>query len=372
LGSPLPHSMVPTRRSIAVAVVFCVLVVCYLLHRDYAWQMILLLRVLPPTRDRCGPPLTRSPANTFSDHALHLRSPLKVGILMLFDEAMLAQEMTQLSILNKKQYAARHGYELIVVHGADVDTNRPPAWSKFLAMQRHLPRFNFLLFMDIDTLIMNDEVRLEELAQVNGNGEKDLIISEDWNGVNSGVFMLRNSTWSKWFLAEAFGSKGSEPEYMATHERSREGVKYPFEYEQRAIHYLLQTSVWKSRGLPAFEPSTTSIPPPGASDPWDHLRLMPQCAMNSYMLYPRLESILGLKVPSAYTAAQFVPGDFVVHMAGHKDANKQDLFRYCYDLSKKEGEGGRDAAMGAVSKRRLREHKPKEVSRRRFSDHGPF
>ena len=38
---------------------------------------------------------------------------------------------------------------------------------------------------------------------------KDIYISADWNGINTGVFMMRNSSWSKWFLEEAWGTKVS-------------------------------------------------------------------------------------------------------------------------------------------------------------------
>ena len=170
-----------------------------------------------------------------------------------------------------------------------------------------------------------------------------MIISEDWNGVNTGVFGLKNSDWSLWFLEEAWGEAGSEQEHMALHEKSRSGVPYPFEYEQRAVHYLLQTDVWRQRGLPVYK---------GGRGPlWEHVKLVPQCTLNSYMLYPRLSSIIG-QAPMTYVAAQYVPGDFVVHMAGHKDPNKSELFRYCYDMAAKEGEAGKATATG--SSRRLR------------------
>ena len=44
----------------------------------------------------------------------------------------------------------------------------------------------------------------------------------------------------------------------------------------------------------------------------------------------------------------------MVHMAGHKDANKQELFKYCFDLAQKEGESGRESAMGGNGARNPR------------------
>ena len=59
-----------------------------------------------------------------------------------------------------------------------------------------------------------EELVVSEVATRAGGADreaKDLFISEDWNGVNTGVFILRNSSWSRWFLQEAWGSKVRSP-----------------------------------------------------------------------------------------------------------------------------------------------------------------
>ena len=53
---------------------------------------------------------------------------------------------------------------------------------------------------------------------------------------------------------------------------------------------------------------------------------MPQCALNSYMLSP-------FTLKDRYVS-QYVPGDFVVHMAGHKGSNKARLFEYCHSKAR--------------------------------------
>ena len=50
--------------------------------------------------------------------------------------------------------------------------------------------------------------------------------------MNTGVFLMRSSTWSWWLLDECEAAP------------ARSG-NYPFEYEQRAAHFLLQASVWR-------------------------------------------------------------------------------------------------------------------------------
>ena len=166
--------------------------------------------------------------------------------------------------------------------------------------------------------------------------------------------------------------------------------KYPFEYEQRAFHYILQTKKWRQRGLPVYDyaearrrdlkhhgnsntapgggfsslivhhdaDNSTSYggedsegDPTSFDNPWRHVWVLPQCALNSYMLYPPLFGFMfttlatwlrfvlfhGGSRPSntrgLWESSQWVPGDFVVHMAGHKGPNKRELFMFCYEKS---------------------------------------
>ena len=147
----------------------------YNLHKFYAWQIILLVQLLPASRKVCGWPNELPPVAP-SAIITHLsvdteKKPTRFGILMLFDDGMSESEMTKLSMKNKRDYADRHRYELVVAHGKGViDESRPAAWSKFLALRQHLPRFDYLFFMDVDTLIMNDEIKLEDLVARDGGG----------------------------------------------------------------------------------------------------------------------------------------------------------------------------------------------------------
>ena len=54
-------------------------------------------------------------------------------------------------------------------------------------------------------------------------------------------------------------SQGSEQEYMSRHETSLSGVKYPFEFEQRAVHYIFQTSKWREVGQEAARGCSLSL-----------------------------------------------------------------------------------------------------------------
>jgi len=211
--------IITTRRSkmrtVAITLVICsagVLFSTLSLQRDYAWLMIALYRLSPPVRtwrcepfDKRGVPGETLPSDS-SSTSLRNRGKPRFAIMVVFDDGMFNLPITQLSIANKRLYALRHNYELLVLHGPEaVDASRPPAWSKFINLQAHLSSYDYICFMDVDTLVTNLAVRLEDLVQTGSGG--DLIVSEDWNGVNTGVFLLRNSRWSHWFLEEAWGAK---------------------------------------------------------------------------------------------------------------------------------------------------------------------
>lgn len=257
----------------------------------YADLVIVLEHLFPSPRKSCLWTDRERPSALPSPR---IASP-RIAILILNDDQRLEARFTEMeqstvmSIQNKRAYCALHGYTLLLADGHMIDRSRPAAWSKVLALRHFLPSYDWIVYMDTDTLVMNPDIKIETLI----DERYDVVISEDWNGVNTGVFLTRNSTWSWWLLDELWKQRQLVSGY------------YPFEYEQRAFHLLLQTPLWRARGLEKYH---------GASEIRQHFKIIPQCAMNSYMLSP-FRTLTGASV----TTSQYVPGDFVVHMAGYKD-----------------------------------------------------
>jgi hypothetical protein len=86
------------------------------------------------------------------------------------------------------------------------------------------------------------------IAAGNPHGSKDFIMTNDWNGLNSGVWFAKNGLWAEGFLQLAWEQKHLIP----ARSDAKGHPKHPFEYEQRAFHYLLDSDVWKARGLPRY------------------------------------------------------------------------------------------------------------------------
>ena len=108
-----------------------------------------------------------------------------------------------------------------------------------------------------------------------------------------------------------------------THGLSRRNPWYdhalPFEFEQRALHFLADTPTWRQAAARRADvPRTTG----DAAAIRNRIKVLPQCAFNSYLVRP------GSRRDAAHAAAAYRPGDFVVHLAGHKGANKAALFEY--------------------------------------------
>eukprot|EP00752_Nemacystus_decipiens_P009496 g8490.t1 len=244
---------------------------------------------------------------------------LRFGIILMCDEGMWPQEYSERSIANKQGYAALHGYDVIIATADDIDRSRPAAWSKLLVLQKHLGSYDYVIFVDIDAFIMNPAFKLEWIVDVaemqketgrpdawGAGRESDLIVTQDWNGPNSGVILIRNTDFSRWLLQEWWDQK------QFVH------GDFPFQYEQRAMHFLLQTEVWKERGLPFYADFEMVRARTAVID---------QCVMNSYLVHP-WQVLMGRTTLG--TPASYEPGDFMLHFAGKKGRVRLSLVDYYY------------------------------------------
>lgn len=95
---------------------------------------------------------------------------------------------------NKREYAERHGYGFHCPR--ECRTGRPPAWEKVFVVGEALARSEWVWWLDADAIVTNFETPLESLLDPNF----DLIACKDFNGFNSGSFLLRSTRWATRFL----------------------------------------------------------------------------------------------------------------------------------------------------------------------------
>ena len=125
-----------------------------------------------------------------------ISKPYKIAILMVavgYND----EEYVKLSILNKRLYAEKHGYSFHVVDKAPSGSSRHPAWLKFSSLLQLLSSFDFVWTLDVDTVILNMDQRLESIIR----SGIDMLVGIDPNGSsNTGSFIARSSDWTKMFL----------------------------------------------------------------------------------------------------------------------------------------------------------------------------
>lgn len=267
--------------------------------------------IRPLYRSSCPLTVQRDTNIDVNSHKEYLR----FGILMLYEstdnttkawtDALLAPLLE-----NRQTYCNKHNYTLIDANPL-MDPTRPAAWSKLLAMEHYFATgmYDYLMFLDMDTIIMNSNLKLESFVEASG-GSYDIIMTEDENGLNSGVFLARNSPWTRWFLRTAWEQEQLVPPLSAT------GQRHPFRWEQRAFHFMTNSPTWQAAKLPPFE---------GYEAVRDgHFYILPQCAFNSYILHP-------LDFYSDREKSQYAPGDFLIHFAGKRGDSKKKLMQHFLD-----------------------------------------
>lgn len=197
----------------------------------------------------------------FNVLALNNAKKLKIAIISLYDEAY--KKVGQHSDENKKKYANKHGYDVFIYHEI-LDQTRPPAWSKILAIQRHLAHYDWIYWSDADSLVMKTDTKLEDFI----DDKVDMIISKGCyeGNLNMGSFLLKNSTWSHALLKKIYDQT------FFIHD--------PL-WEQAAFQYILQQ-----------DPKQLT-----------HVKVLPQRKLNANYGY-------------GDTAYWYQPGDFIVHFYG--------------------------------------------------------
>jgi hypothetical protein len=115
---------------------------------------------------------------------------MKLDFVTLFDHGI--KEMGDLSLGRLKKYCAMHENYRCFYHSGLLSANYSPAWNKILAVRNQINQGfgNWVIWVDADVWILDlnfDLVKLLELFD-----PKNFIFSQDYNGLNTGVFAVRN------------------------------------------------------------------------------------------------------------------------------------------------------------------------------------
>ena len=96
-------------------------------------------------------------------------------------------------------YCQRRGYDMIVEHGT-MDDSLPPHFSKMLLLQKHMDKYDYVIWIDADIMIMNLKILVQDLI-VKYMGTHDMMVSRDISGhINTGFWIVRTTEQSRHIL----------------------------------------------------------------------------------------------------------------------------------------------------------------------------
>lgn len=214
------------------------------------------------------------------------------AIVTLFDQNY--SNLAKLSIPNFKKYTQKQKYDLIY-YNETIDSTLPPQWQKVKAILNHLESYSWVWWLDVDSLIMNFNIRLENIIDDNF----DLIFTKNkFSYISNGSAFYKNSTVTKEFLEKVWNRTDTLLKDI--------NVKV-FDHEQQAMRVLLQKDV---RFL-------------------NKVKFIHERVCNSY------HSTTNLNVLKYYPEWNnednlYQPGDFVIQFAGQEKERRIELMeKFC-------------------------------------------
>jgi hypothetical protein len=123
---------------------------------------------------------------------------------------------------NHEEYCRRHHIKYQLLRPGDFESQFAPAWGKLLGIRNALlDGWEVVVWVDADAVFTNmtDDI-LRHL-----DNRHDLFMSKDFNGLNSGVMLIRNTAWASAYLDYLYGFRNAWPK----------GLDPCFRYEQRGF-----------------------------------------------------------------------------------------------------------------------------------------
>jgi hypothetical protein len=109
--------------------------------------------------------------------------------------------------ISQVRHSKTHGYTRITEELPFDSQKRELQWSKIPLIQKHIGNWDWLIWLDGDVLITNQECKMEDFINI-VSSDKFLFIGRDFQGLNSGVFFIKNCPLAHDFLADVWNFQG--------------------------------------------------------------------------------------------------------------------------------------------------------------------
>lgn len=178
--------------------------------------------------------------------------------------------------ISQAKHAKSHDYTRITEEIPFDEVKRELQWAKIPLIQKHLKDWDWIVWLDGDILITNQDRKIEDFINLIHPG-KFLFIGRDFQGLNSGVFFIRNCPLAHEFVEDVWNFKGFDRQLF---------------HEQTAMDQLICTPKYNSG-----------------------VQVIPHQFINIINAYDyRMD-------PNIH----WLPGDFCIHFAGIRGTAREQL-----------------------------------------------
>jgi hypothetical protein len=123
-------------------------------------------------------------------------SKIKIGIcfMSIGDKY---KSITKWSRQNKINYCNKYGYDFIedeTIYNPD----KPIPWSKIPLILKYIDRYDYIVWIDADILIMNLDIKIEYYID---KYPHDFVCGSDWIMPNTGFMIIKNTDFCKVFIS---------------------------------------------------------------------------------------------------------------------------------------------------------------------------
>jgi len=233
---------------------------------------------------------------------------MKCAIATLYNRNV--EELVKPLTENKREYCDRWGYKffLNIVDYTEEDWenkyHRVFGYARIQYIRDLMlqyPDIDYFCWIDNDAFVMNQTISLESI--IDKIPPCDFIIGEDWNGINDGVFIIKNNKDTQEFLDKVFNFK-------------------PFLRDIRPYWWVITEQCALTSLLGTIKTC-----------------IVHHSLINGYLIGPRPDNDwrrAGLKpFNQDWEPRGFQIGDFVLHLVGEHNSNKPALIqRYLQEVIK--------------------------------------
>ncbi len=159
-------------------------------------------------------------------------------------------DILQITKKSKSNYAKKYDMDFVIHNFSDL-SDRTQHWGRILGIKKHLPEYDYILYLDTDTLILNYSFDIRDLIKENLNYNilTGPLPHEGHIGTNG--IIIKNDRWSIDFLEVWFNQKqfidSPYHGYPSCGINDDGGFNAPPDqwkfFEQSAFHYLYDTNL---------------------------------------------------------------------------------------------------------------------------------